>query len=102
MRFVIPDPEVSISTPNRIELDARRIVLFVSGGAESYVISQNSDGTLRIEAPKGELKMDIVSTTPQVACLTAQGACRAAGRRIGVLTSSGGLAELILDICRVG
>jgi len=81
MRIVIPDHEVSISTPNRIEIDARRITLFTSGG-ESYVISQNGDGTLRIEAPNGTLKMDIVSTTPQVAHLTARGSCEACTRCI--------------------
>jgi acyl-CoA synthetase (NDP forming) len=39
---------------------------------------------------------DLVEFTEVLAA--AQGACRAAGRRIGVVTSSGGLAELILDI----
>ena len=79
MRIIIPDHEVSVSTPNRIELDARRLILFTNGG-ESYVISQNGDGTLRIEAPNGELKMDIVSTAPQVAHVTAQGSCGACAR----------------------
>lgn len=81
MRIVITDHEVSVSTHNRIELYARRATLFTSGG-ESYVISQNADGSLRIEAPSGKLKMDIVSTTPQVAHVTAQGACRACADRI--------------------
>jgi hypothetical protein len=39
---------------------------------------------------------DLVEFTEVLAA--AQGARRAAGRRIGVVTSSGGLAELILDI----
>lgn len=81
MRIVIPDHEVSISTPDRIEIDARRVTLFTSGG-ESYVISQNADGTLRIEAQQGELRMDIVSKTPRVARLTARNSCEACSRRI--------------------
>jgi len=81
MHIVITDHDVSISTHNRIELDARRATLFTSGG-ESYIISQNVDGSLRIEAPGGELKMDIVSTAPQVAHVTAQGSCRACTGRI--------------------
>ena len=81
MRIVIPDHEVSISNPDRIEIDARCVTLFTNGG-ESYVISQNADGTLRIEAPQGELKMDIVSETPRVARLTARGSCEACSRRI--------------------
>jgi hypothetical protein len=81
MHIVITDHDVSISTHNRIELDARRATLFTSGG-ESYIISQNADGSLRIEAPGGELRMDIVSTVPQVAHVTAQGSCRACASRI--------------------
>lgn len=81
MRIVITDHEVSTSAPNRIELDARSVVLFTSGG-ESYVISQNAEGALRIEAPSGELSMDIISTTPKIAHVTAQGSSRAEGPRI--------------------
>ena len=81
VHIVIPDHDVSISTPDRIEIDARRVTLFTSSG-ESYVISQNADGTLRIEAPQGELRMDIVSETPRVARLTARGSCEACSRRI--------------------
>jgi hypothetical protein len=81
VRIVVTDHEVAVSTHDRIELDARRIAIFASGG-ESYVISQNADGTLRIEAPSGELMMDVISATPRVTRVTARGSCRACTDRI--------------------
>lgn len=80
MHVVIPDHKVSLSTPNRIEIDTQQLTLFARG--ESYIISQNADGALRIEAPNGELKMELVSTTPQVARITAKDSCHACALRL--------------------
>lgn len=81
MLIVITDHAVSVSTHNWIELEARSVTLFTSGG-ESYVISQNVDGSLRIGAPGGELKMDIVSTIPKVVRVSVQGSCRPCASRV--------------------
>lgn len=81
MQVILTDHEVTVSTPNRIELNARRIILFTSGG-ESYIISQSAEGSLRIEAPGGELKMDIVSTTPNIAHVAAKDSCQACAARL--------------------
>ena len=80
MHVVITDYEVTTSTPNRIEFIARRATIYASGG-ESYVISQNADGTLRIEAPGGKLALDVVSAEPLVARATARASCRVCAAR---------------------
>jgi hypothetical protein len=80
MRIVITDHEVTASTCDRIELVARRVTIFAIHG-ESYIISQNADDTLRIEAPSGKLALDVVSTEPLVARATARGSCRACAAR---------------------
>ena len=81
MRVVLTDHEVTASSADRIEVNARRVTIFASGG-ESYVISQNEDDTLRIEAPSGELTLEVISTAPCVARVTAQKSCRSCASRL--------------------
>lgn len=80
MRVVLANHEVVASSSDRIEIDARRVTIFASG--ESYVISQNADDTLRIEAPGGELTLEVVSAAPRIARVTARKSCRSCASRL--------------------
>jgi acyl-CoA synthetase (NDP forming) len=101
----IRSPERFVAALGRAAAHGKPVVILKVGRAErtQHAVTTHTGGIAGDSAFVSELLRahhaievsDLVEFTELLAA--AQGAKRAAGRRIGVITSSGGLAELILD-----